>query len=80
MTTPDRKPLFGKPSLGKRTLTLGSSFAAGAMMLSHMNRSAVTRFDDMIADLARFHPGSAPVKRADRPLRDRSMPTAWPHR
>ncbi|WP_029073902.1 hypothetical protein [Kaistia adipata] len=40
-----------KPSLGTRTLDFGSSFAAGAMMLSRMNRSELSRFDDLVADL-----------------------------
>jgi hypothetical protein len=40
-----------KPSLGTRTLDFGSSFAAGAMMLSRMNRSELTRYDDLVSDL-----------------------------
>ena len=74
MATSDRKPSFSQ-----RTLDLGSSFAAGAMMLSHLNRSALTRYDDLLADLARLH-RDAQGKRADRPLRDQLRPTEWHHR
>jgi hypothetical protein len=40
-----------RPSLSTRTLGFGSSFAAGAMMLSRMNRSELTRYDDLVSDL-----------------------------
>ncbi|ODT17145.1 MAG: hypothetical protein ABS35_26530 [Kaistia sp. SCN 65-12] len=49
-----------KPSLSTRTLHFGSSFAAGAMMLSRMNRSEISRFDDLVADLCCLRtPGSS---------------------
>ena len=44
-----------KPSLSTRTLHVGSSFAAGAMMLSRMNRSDISRYDDLVADLCCLH-------------------------
>ncbi len=69
MTTSDQKP-----SISSRTLRIGSCLAAGAMMLSHLNRSALTRYDDLLHDLARFHPHQgAPARRADRPLRKRPV-------
>ncbi|MBN8998806.1 MAG: hypothetical protein J0H54_05260 [Rhizobiales bacterium] len=74
MATSDRKP-----SLGQRTLGIGSNFAAGAMMLSHLNRSALTRYDDLLEDLARLH-RDAQGKRADRPLRIRLRPADWHNR
>lgn len=40
-----------KLSLSTRTLHFGSSFAAGAMMLSRMNRSEISRYDDLVSDL-----------------------------
>ncbi|MBN9027224.1 MAG: hypothetical protein J0H20_16890 [Rhizobiales bacterium] len=40
-----------KLPLSKRTLQFGSSFAAGAMMLSRMNRSELSRYDDLVTDL-----------------------------
>ncbi|MCX5514582.1 hypothetical protein C3941_16505 [Kaistia algarum] len=69
-----------KSSLGQRTLDIGSSFAAGAMMLSHMNRSGLTRYDDLMADLSRLHANQARDKRADRPLRPRPRWVAWIYR
>ncbi|BCP53233.1 hypothetical protein K32_18500 [Kaistia sp. 32K] len=48
------KPSLAKPSLGTRTLEFGSSFAAGAMMLSRMNCSELSRYDDLVSDLCRL--------------------------
>ena len=36
-------------------MSLGSSFAAGGLMLSHLNRSGITRYDDLLADLCKLH-------------------------
>jgi len=62
-----------KPSLSTRTLDFGSSFAAGAMMLSRMNRSEISRFDDLVADLCCLRP---PDSRRDDP----NKPQRAPHR
>ena len=69
-----------KLSLGERTIDIGSSFAAGAMMLSHMNRSGLTRYDDMMVDLARLQARQNAAKPADRPLRRRPRWVAWIYR
>jgi hypothetical protein len=74
------KSAHEKSSLSQRTLDIGSSFAAGAMMLSHMNRSGLTRYDDLLADLSRLHASQAREKRADRPLRARPRWVAWIYR
>jgi hypothetical protein len=74
-----------KTSIGQRTLGIGSGFAAGALMLSHMNRSGLSRYDDMIADLSRLNapaprPAHGPKRssaRADRPQSPRSRWVAW---
>lgn len=52
-----------KPSLSTRTLQFGSNFAAGALMLSRMNRSEISRFDDLVSDLCRMRTESG--KRSD---------------
>lgn len=62
-----------RSTLSARTLDFGSSFAAGAMMLSRMNRSEISRYDDLVADLCclrtphsgdkRTEPEPAPRKR-----------------
>lgn len=63
-----------KTSISSRTLRIGSCLAAGAMMLSHLNRSGLTSYDDLLQDLARLHPNQgAPARRADRPLRTRPV-------
>lgn len=81
MTAQHRKPSLGnKSSIGQRTLDIGSCLAAGAMMLSHLNRSGLTRYDDLLDDLARFHQDRAQGRRADRPLRDTARHSALTHR
>jgi hypothetical protein len=60
-----------KPSLSTRTLDFGSSFAAGAMMLSRMNRSELSRFDDLVADLCCL---PTPVSRRDDPVKPQLAP------
>lgn len=70
-----------KSSISSRTLRIGSCLAAGAMMLSHLNRSGLTRYDDLLEDLARFHPHQgALARRADRPLRARPNADTRGHR
>ncbi|MCX5493787.1 hypothetical protein OSH11_03625 [Kaistia dalseonensis] len=70
-----------KPSLGRRTLDIGSTFAAGALMLSHMNRSGLTRYDDLIADLSRFSiDAPRPARRADRPQSHGPRWVRWMYR
>lgn len=67
-----------KASIGKKTLDIGSSFAAGALMLSHMNRSGLTRYDDLIADLNRLqYAPNHSTKRADRPHQRRAAWVTW---
>lgn len=65
-----------KPSFGTRTLHFGSSFAAGAMMLSRMNRSEISRYDDLVSDLCCLRtPGNASAhisNPAPQPLRHRT--------
>jgi hypothetical protein len=52
-----------KPGLTHKTVHIGSSFAAGAMMLSRMNRSEVSRYDDLMADLSRLRtPAPVPLE------------------
>lgn len=60
-----------KPSLSTRTLHFGSSFAAGAMMLSRMNRSEISRFDDLVADLCCLR---TPGSRDDGPVEPQLVP------
>ncbi|MCX5521077.1 hypothetical protein OSH10_21780 [Kaistia defluvii] len=57
-----------KSSLSARTWKFGSNFAAGAMMLSRMNRSEISRYDDLIADLCCLHIQNG--KRSDKPRRN----------
>jgi hypothetical protein len=76
---------LGKPSPGNTTpdkpkLGLGSSFFAGAIMLSHMNRSDLTRYDDLLADLSRLQSEPAQRTRADRPQRQRPRWIQWIYR
>jgi hypothetical protein len=67
-----------KPSLGTRTLDFGSSFAAGAMMLSRMNRSEISRFDDLVADLCCLRtPGSRGDDRIEPQLPPRRRWLRW---
>lgn len=65
---------FLKLSLSTRTLQFGSNFAAGAMMLSRMNRSEISRYDDMVSELCRMqsHAGN----RSDEPRRDQRISAA----
>jgi len=67
-----------KPSLTARTLQFGSNCVAGAMMLSRMNRSEISRYDDLVSDLCRLRapaPGTGPSPKGQpherRPLRGR---------
>lgn len=68
-----------KPSLSTRTLHFGSSFAAGAMMLSRMNRSEISRYDDLVADLCclRTPPGSRDDDRNEPKLPPRKRWLRW---
>ncbi|MET4632861.1 MULTISPECIES: hypothetical protein [Kaistia] len=63
-----------KPSLSTRTLEFGSHFAAGAMMLSRMNRSEIFRYDDLVSDLCRMRAQTA--ERVDQPRRNSAARTA----
>jgi len=45
---------------GSRNLGLGSSFAAGALMLCHMNSSGLGRYEQLMADLSRFNNAPLP--------------------
>lgn len=55
-----------KLSLAARTLHFGSNFAAGALMLSRMNRSEISRYDDLVLDLCRLRaPGVSPAERRE---------------
>lgn len=65
-----------KTSLSTRTLHFGSSFAAGAMMLSRMNRSEISRYDDLVADLCRLRTSPGSSSRGD----DRSEPKLPPRK
>ena len=49
---------------GSRNLGLGSSFAAGALMLCHMNSSGLGRYEQLMTDLSRFN--SAPLPQPQR--------------
>lgn len=53
--------LTGTSVLRHGNLGLGSSFAAGALMLCHMNSQGVGRYDKLIADLSRLHAETARV-------------------
>lgn len=70
------------PSQAQHKIGLGTSFAAGAMMLSHMNSSGLSRYDDLLADLSRLQkaPAARAPKRADRPLRQRIRWVSWIYR
>jgi hypothetical protein len=63
-----------KPSLGTRTLQFGSNFAAGALMLSRMNRSEISRYDDLVSDLCRMRAQKA--DRVEQPRRNDGSRTA----
>jgi len=68
--------MTGKSVSGRQSLGLGSSFAAGALMLCHMNSSGLGRYDKLIADLSRLGVPPAPQhgqRRTDRPLRRQRM-------
>lgn len=54
-----------KFGIAHRTRHFGSSLAAGAMMLSRMNRSEISRYDDLMADLSRLRtPAHVPPRDA----------------
>lgn len=50
----------GNAAKGSRNLGLGSSFAAGALMLCHMNSSGLGRYEQLMADLSRFNNAPLP--------------------
>lgn len=67
-----------KLSLSTRTLHFGSSFAAGAMMLSRMNRSELSRYDDLVSDLCCLPtPGSKSPNRSAPTDKRRTRWTIW---
>jgi len=59
-----------------RNLGLGSSFAAGALMLCHMNSSGLGRYEQLMADLSRFNnaPTPQPARRRAPERKMRSLP------
>ncbi|MBZ9935781.1 hypothetical protein LB518_05725 [Mesorhizobium sp. BR1-1-16] len=72
-----------KASVSPRNLGIGSSLAAGALMLCHMNSSGLTRYDNLIADLNRLNatpPPSRLPRRSDRPQRVHSRWVSWIYR
>jgi hypothetical protein len=56
---------------GSRNLGLGSSFAAGALMLCHMNSSGLGRYEQLMADLSRFN--NAPLPQPRRRVADSKL-------
>lgn len=68
-----------KAATAQRNLGIGSSLAAGALMLCHMNSSGLTRYDNLIADLSRFNQPPAPrgQRRSDRPQHARPRWVSW---
>lgn len=71
-----------KLSPSHRNLGIGSSLAAGALMLCHMNSSGLTRYDNLIADLNRLNTTPTPrtTRRSDRPQRVHSRWVSWIYR
>ncbi|HWJ72478.1 MAG TPA: hypothetical protein VNX29_04855 [Kaistia sp.] len=76
----ERMPNKASPS--PRNLGIGSSLAAGALMLCHMNSSGLTRYDNLIADLNRLNatPTLRTTRRSDRPQRVHSRWVSWIYR
>lgn len=74
---------MNKAATGSRNLGIGSSLAAGALMLCHMNSSGLTRYDKLIDDLSRFNTPPPPLRskrRSDRPQRKRLGWVSWIYR
>ncbi|SHF95183.1 hypothetical protein SAMN02745157_3175 [Kaistia soli DSM 19436] len=71
-----------KVSPSQHNLGIGSSLAAGALMLCHMNSSGLTRYDNLIADLNRLNAAPPPrvSRRSDRPQRLHSRWVSWIYR
>ena len=66
-----------KTATQERHLGIGSSLAAGAIMLCHMNSSGLSRYDNLMADLSRLNTTPRMPRRADRPQRPRSRWVSW---